>query len=438
MEKVEFVVVGAGVAGLATAMVLAEAGAEVLVVERGDYPGSKNVTGGRLYLGPVRSYLPDLWDEALRVELQDKAPLERRVVKERLTMMAPESSITVELSSERFRTPPYPSYTLLHATFDQWLADQAAERGALVIPGYKVDDLVIEDGRVAGIVSAGDEIHADAIVAADGALSFMAEKAGLRERLAAKNYAVAAKEVIELPPQTIEDRFGLEEGEGAAQLFFGSLTQEMFGGGFLYTNHESLSLGLVIAIHDLMEKQPPVSPHDLLEAFKARPEIRPLIAGGHPVEYSAHIIPEGGFRALPRLVTAGMVVVGDAAGFALNMGVTVRGLDFALASGVMAARTLLHAREGGDFSAASLTYYETLLKDSFIWQDLKTFQHTPDFFANPRLFEFYPSVACDLLERIMWIGEEPKEKLSKTIFRTAGKNFLRVGVLKDLLRMRRI
>jgi electron transfer flavoprotein-quinone oxidoreductase len=432
MEKVEFVVVGAGVAGLATAMVLAEAGAEVLVVERGDYAGSKNVSGGRLYLGPIRPYLPDLWD---------KAPLERRVVKERLAMMTSASSITVELNSDRLRAPPYPSYTLLRATFDQWFADQAAERGALIISGYKVDDLVIEEGRVVGIVSAGDEIHADAIVAADGALSFMAEKAGLRKRLVAKNYAVAAKEVIELPAQTIEDRFGLAEGEGAAQLFFGSLTQGMSGGGFLYTNRESLSLGLVVAIHDLMalsnprqnEEQLPVSPHELLEAFKVRSEIRPLIAGGHPVEYSGHVIPEGGFHALPRLVTDGMIVAGDAAGFALNMGVTVRGLDFALASGVMAARALLRARARGDFSAASLIYYETLLKDSFVWQDLKTFQHTPSFFANPRLFEFYPSVVCDLLERIMWIGEEPKAKLSKTVFRAARQNFLRVGVLKDLL-----
>lgn len=429
MEKVEIIVVGAGLAGLATAMVLAEAGVEVLVVERGDYPGSKNVSGGRLYLEPVRPYLPDLWD---------KAPLERRVVKERLTMMAPRSSITVELSSERFRQPPYPSYTLLHSTFDRWFADQAVERGALVIPGYKVDDLLTEDGRVVGIVSAGDEIRADGIVAADGVLSFMAEQVGLRGRFDAKDFAVAAKEVIELPPQTIEDRFGLEEGEGTAQLFFGSLTQGMFGGGFLYTNRESLSLGLVLAIHDLMEKQPPVSPHDLLEAFKARSEIRPLINGGHQVEYSAHLIPEGGFRALPRLVTDGMVVVGDAAGLALNMGVTVRGLDFALASGVMAARALLRAREQGDFSAASLAYYETLLQDSFVWQDLQTFQHTPNFLANPRLFEFYPSVACDLLEQIMWIGEEPKEKFSTTVLRAARQNFLRADVLKDLLGIWRI
>jgi electron transfer flavoprotein-quinone oxidoreductase len=429
MEKVEVVVVGAGLAGLATAMVLAEAGVEVLVVERGDYPGSKNVTGGRLYLEPVRSYLPDLWDEA---------PLERPVVKERLTMMSPSASTTVEVSSERFRQAPHPSYTLLHSIFDRWFADQAAERGALIIPGYKVDDLTVEDGRVVGIVSAGDEIRANAVVAADGALSFMAEKAGLRARLAAKDYAVATKEVIELPAQTIEERFGVEEGQGVAQLFFGSLTQGMFGGGFVYTNRESLSLGVVLAIHDLMEREPPVSPHDVLEAFEARPEIRPLIGGGQPVEYSAHIIPEGGLHALPRLVTGGLVVVGDAAGLALNMGVTVRGLDFALASGVLAARALLRAREQADFSATSLAYYETLLQDSFVWKDLQTFQHTPTVLNNPRLRDFYPAVVCHLLEQILCIGAEPKEKLSSTALHTARRNLLRVDVLKDLLKIRKI
>ena len=429
MEKVEFVVVGAGVAGLATAMVLAEAGAEVLVVERGDYPGSKNVTGGRLYLGPVRPYLPGLWEEA---------PLERQVVKERLTMMAPESSVTVELNSERFRKPPYSSYTLLHATFDQWFAGQAAERGAIITPGYKVDDLVIDAGRVVGIVSAGDEIRAGAIVAADGVLSFMTEKAGLRKSLATKNYALAAKEIIELPSQTIQDRFGLEEGEGAAQLFFGAVTQGVFGGGFLYTNRESLSLGLVLAIHDLMEKKPPVSPNDLLESFKSRTEIRPLIAGGHAIEYSAHLIPEGGFRVLPRLVTDGMVVVGDAAGLVLNTGVMVRGLDFAMVSGVIAARALLRARKQDDFSAASLAFYETMLKDSFVWQDLQTFRYSYDVLANPRFFEFYPSVACDLFEEIMAIGDKPKERFSKTVLRAMRRNFLRVDVLKDLLSMRKI
>ncbi|NIM95732.1 MAG: FAD-dependent oxidoreductase, partial [Anaerolineales bacterium] len=376
MEKVEFVVVGAGLSGLATAMVLAEAGAEVLVVERGDYPGSKNVTGGRLYLAPVRPYLSDLWESA---------PFERQVVKERLTMMAPHSSTTLELNSQRFKETSHSSFTLLHATFDRWFADQAAERGALVIPGYKVDDLMIKDGVVCGIVSSGDSIQADAVVAADGVLSFMAQKAGMRAKLEPDHSAVAAKEVIELNSETINERFGVGEDEGATHLFFGSITEGVPGGGFIYTNKGSLSIGLVLTLQHLMETSSveenvnsnSPSPHDMLEAFKVRPEIQPLIDGGHSVEYSAHVIPEGGFQSLSRLVTDGMVVVGDAAGFTMNMGVTVRGLDFALASGVMAGRALLRARETQDFSSASLSYYETMLKESFVWQDLKTFQHMP-------------------------------------------------------------
>jgi len=400
VEKVEFVVVGAGLAGLATAMTLAEAGAEVLVVERGDYPGSKNVTGGRLYLGPVQPYLPDFWETA---------PLERRVVKERLSIMSPQSSVTLELSRERLSQSPHPSFTLLHATFDRWFADQAVERGALVIPGYKVDDLIIEDGRVIGIESSGDKIHANAVVAADGSLSFIAEKAGLRKKLAAKESAVAAKEVIELPAASIEERFGLEDGEGSAHLFFGALTQGVHGGGFIYTNKESLSLGVVLSLHSLMEQagpegdqaSSPLSPHQILEAFKDRPEIRPLIRSGHSVEYSAHIVPEGGFHAMPELITNGMVLVGDAAGLTMNLGITVRGLDFALASGVMAGRALLRARDANDYSSKSLGYYQSLLEQSFFWKDHRTFQHMPEFLSNPRLYEQQNLINIDVIKDLV-------------------------------------
>jgi electron transfer flavoprotein-quinone oxidoreductase len=428
MEKVQVVVVGGGLAGLATAYVLAEAGVEVLVVERGDYSGSKNVTGGRLYLEPVRPYLPDVWDGA---------PFERRVIKERLTMMAPQSSLTVELNSSRFHQEPTYSATVLRATFDQWLAEKVGEKGAMIVPGYKVDDLLMENGRVIGIRSSDAEIQADVVVAADGILSFIAEKAGLRQRHDPHNMAVGVKEVIELPETTIQDRFGLQPGEGAAQLFFGSITAGMLGGGFLYTNRQSLSLGLVIGIHALMEKKPPVQPHDLMEAFKARPEVQALIAGGQPVEYSAHTIPEGGLRNIPKLIGDGIVVVGDAAGLALNQAVTVRGMDMALVSGVLAARTILGAREKNDYSAGALASYEQALKDSFIYKDITTFQHMGEILSNPRLFDEYPQIACDLFEQIMWIGAQPKEKMSSTALRTMRK-LIRPDVLGDVWGMRKV
>lgn len=429
MEKVEVVIVGAGLAGLAAAYVLADAGVEVLVVERGDYPGSKNVTGGRLYLEPVRVYLPELLAEA---------PFERKVVKERLTMLTSQSSITLELISDRFKDGPAHSVTLLRATFDRWLADKASEKGALIVSGYKVDDVWMEAGRVAGICSNEDVVRADVVVAADGVLSFIAEKAGLRKRNEPRNFALGVKEIIELPEDRIQDRFGVGEGEGAAQLFFGSITQGMTGGGFLYANENSLSLGLVVGIHDLMQKQPPLRPHDLMEAFKSRPEIEVLIAGGRPVEYSAHTIPEGGLQGIPQLVSDGIIVIGDAAGLCLNQGVTLRGMDMAMVSGVLGARAILAARRKSDFSAGSLATYTRSLKESSIYQDLTTFQHMPEILSNPRLFDEYPEIASQLLQEILWIGAKPKKKISSTVVSIIGRKLLKPQVLSDLWRMRNI
>lgn len=427
MDKVEVVVVGGGLAGLATALVLAEAGVEVLVVERGDSPGSKNVTGGRLYLGPVRPFLPaDLWDEA---------PFERQVVRERLTVVAPESSATLDLTGDRFKRERH-SYTVLRAPLDRWLAEQATARGALVVPGYKVDGLLIEEDRVKGIRSGEADVQADVVVSAEGALGFLAREAGLSASREPGDYALGLKEVVELPAERIEERFGLEKGEGAAQLFFGSLTEGMTGGGFLYTNKDSLSLGLVVGIRDLMhqgDRGDPIDPHDMLEAFKNRPEVRPLIQGGHSVEYSAHAIVEGGLRVGRKLHRDGMLVVGDAAGFSQNLGITVRGMDFALASGAMAAQTILQARKVGDFSAKTLADYDRTLRKSFVIRDLETFQRVPGFLENPRLFEVYPRLATGLLEELFWIGEEPKEKFSKTVVRTMRAGLDVVGAIKDLL-----
>ena len=405
MEKVDVVVVGAGLAGLSAAYFLAADGFEVLVVDRGDYPGSKNVSGGRLYLNPVRSLFGDLWDEA---------PLERPVTKERLTVMSGQASTTVELTSRRLREEPYHSYTVLRSRFDRWFADRVAERGAIIVPKYQVEELRFDDGRVAGIRAAGEEIGADVVVAADGALSWIAEKAGLRERHDPAHFAVAVKEVIELPAGVIEDRFNLAPGHGAAQLFLGAMTEGIPGGGFVYTNRESLSLGLVVNLKSLMEHEPALEVHELMERFRARPEIEVLVGGGELVEYSAHAIPEGGLRAMPKLFGDGILVVGDAAGLALNLGLTVRGMDFALASGAVAARAIARARQQSDYSAASLGGYQKLLEESFVLKDLKTFRHVPHFLENPRLFDLYPETACRLLEKLMWIGEQPKEKLSST------------------------
>ncbi len=352
MDKVDVIIVGGGLAGLSCAYELADSGMTVIVLERGDFSGSKNVTGGRIYLSPIRNLLPDLWKDA---------PLERHVTKEILTLMGETNSTTLELYSERFNQEPYPSYTILRAKFDRWFADLVSEKGVFVIPQKNVNDLIREDGKVIGIRAGDEEIGADCVVAADGILSFLAEKANLRQPFKPQHFALGFKEVIELPSQTIEDRFRLGEGEGAAQLFVGSLTRGMLGGGFLYTNQGSLSLGIVVGIHSFNVREPREEVYKLLDEFKERPEIKNLIKGGNVVEYSAHLITEGGIHIKPKLYTDGMLLVGDAAGLGLNMLVTVRGMEYAMASGVLAGRTIKKAKEKNDFSAPSLAYYEQLL-----------------------------------------------------------------------------
>ena len=427
MEKIDVVIVGAGLAGLSCAYALADSDLTVLVIERGDFPGSKNVTGGRIYLEPVRKALPDLWDEA---------PLERHVGREVLTLLGGNNSTSLCQYSEKRTQPPYPSYTILRAKFDRWLAEKVGERGVFVIPQKRVDDLLMDGARVTGVKAGDEEIPAEVVVAADGVLSFLAERAGLRKPFKPADFAVGCKEIIHLDKEKIEDRFNLGPNEGAAQLFVGSITKGMMGGGFLYTNQDTLSLGMVVGLGSLNQKEPRQEVHQLLDAFKARPEIQRLIGGGEMVEYSAHLIPEGGIHAKPDLHTGGMLVVGDAAGFGLNMLITVRGMEYAMISGVLAAETVKKAKEKNDFSASTLAHYETLLNQSVIIQDLETFRHSVEILKNPRLFSLYPQSICDLFEKLMWIDQKPKQKLFTTAFKELRKTLLTVQGIRDIWSLR--
>ena len=406
MEKFDVIIAGAGLAGLAAAYTLSGNGVEVLVLERGDYPGAKNVTGGRLYVNPVRDLFPELWNGA---------PLERFITHEGATLMAKERSVTVDYSGSELRVEPHQSYSILRAKFDRWLAEQAEARGAMLLTKVRVDDVIKEKGGIAGVLAGGDELRADVVIACDGVLSLIPEKAGLRSSGLPHDYALGIKEVIALDSGIINDRFNLEGNEGAARLFVGEVTQGRFGGGFLYTNRESISLGIVIGIQDLLGDGAAMDVPALLESFKQRSEIAPLIRGGATVEYAAHVIPEGGFRALSHLYGNGILVAGDAAGLALNIGFTVRGMEYALASGYFAAQTVLKARETGNFSTETLSLYKRLLEESFVLKDFKNFQETPAVVGNPRFINHYPEMIGDLMREIYAVPAGPKNRLYPTI-----------------------
>jgi electron transfer flavoprotein-quinone oxidoreductase len=420
MEAIDAVIVGGGLAGLSCAYKLAEHDLQVILLERGDFPGAKNVTGGRLYLLPIKDLAGDM--------LKD-APFERKVVSERWSLLGDKNSLTMNLLSDRFEEAH--SYTVLRATLDRWLSEKLMEKGVFVIPKYRVDDLLFENNKVTGVRIGSEEIYAHVTVAADGVLSFMADKAGLRRKLSPKNYAVGIKEIIELPEEKINDRFNTSDG--AAHLFLGDVTKGMFGGGFLYTNKKSISLGLVVGIEALMSRS--MEAHTLLDIFKERPEIKPLIKDGNLAEYSAHVIPEAGYSNIPKLFTHGMLIAGDAAGFALNMGVTVRGMEFAVASGIIAAEAIIKAKERNDYSEESLSFYETRLKETFVLKDLASFKKMPSLLENDAFFSLYPKSFPDLLEKIMYFGKDPKEPFFKTI---KSSNLFSLKRLKDLIRIKDI
>ncbi|MCE5336762.1 MAG: FAD-dependent oxidoreductase [Desulfobacteraceae bacterium] len=402
-DRFTAIIVGAGPAGSTAAYLLAKEGYEVLLIEKGSAPGAKNMFGGRMYAHALNRIIPGFWEEA---------PVERPVVREIITFMDGGRSTSVTCRDQGWAEPPYHSFTLLRAEFDAWLAAKAEDAGAMLACNICVDDPLYENGKVVGIRAGEDEMFADVVIAADGVNSILAQKAGLAAMFSAGQVATGAKQIIELPAEEIGHRFGLEGEGGAAQLFVGDCTRRIHGGGFLYTNKRSISLGLVLNTASLGKGQ--IRVVDLIEDFKANPEIAPLIDGGTVAEYSAHLIPEAGLGMTPQLFSDGMLVAGDAAGFVLNLGYIVRGMDFAIASGEAAAGAVKAARQSGDFSKAGLAVYRKLLSESFVLRDLEAYRRAPEFTANPRLYGAYPEFVTSLASRLFTVdGSQPVHVLGK-------------------------
>jgi electron transfer flavoprotein-quinone oxidoreductase len=332
--------------------------------------------------------------------------VERRVQRHVISMLSEKSSVSIDFNTENSDHPESAGYTVLRAKFDRWFAQKVEEAGGMVITGSRADDLIWEDGRIAGIVAGGDKIAAKVVIAADGVNSLLADKAGLGVSLTTDNVNQGVKEVIKLPQETIEERFNVTADGGAAIHFLGFCTRGVHGGGFLYTNRESLSLGVVVQLKALIENK--LKSVELLESFKEHPTVREWIKGGTPVEYSTHLVPAGGLRMVPQLCTNGMLVAGDAAALVLATGRALEGLNFALASGIAAAETVKLAKEKGDFGQKTLSGYAKLLSQSFVVQDLVRFYGAPQFLENPRLYGVYPELACSLAEKVFEVDGNPK------------------------------
>jgi electron transfer flavoprotein-quinone oxidoreductase len=414
-EKFDVIVVGAGPAGTTAAYVLAKAGAEVLLVERANFPGAKNVFGGILYTPVLNRLIPEFWEEA---------PVERHIKGVKIFLISAKDAVSIGVESEEHNQPPYNnSFTVYRSKFDSWYARKAEEAGAMLVTDTVVDDLLWDNGKVVGIKARGDEgeVYADAVIIADGVNSLLAEKAGLRKKYKPRQVALGIKEIIEFPREVIEDRFGLSGNEGIELKYMaGDATKGIWGGGNIYTNLETLSVVTWTCLDPLTASS--YKSTEILEHFKEHPFVRNYIRGGKTVEYQAHLAPDGGYDFTPRYYTDGVLIAGDAARF-LNASLHYEGTNFAMASGEAAAKTVLEAKKTGDYSAKSLSLYQKQLNGSFVMKDLKRYRKMNRFAErNPVFFGPYFDAITRMAVDYFEVKEIPKRTQEWQMLKNFRKN----------------
>ena len=399
----DVIVVGGGVAGAVAAYELAGEGHEVLLVERGQEPGSKNLSGGVLYCRVLEEIFPNF--------LRD-APVERKITRNQLMFLNRDSSVAVDYRDARL-VDPVNAVTVLRAKLDPWLSEKCEEAGVTVMSGVRVDSLIERDGQFVGVRAGDDELYSRVVIAADGVNSFLSRDAGLRGPEPKNNLAVGVKSVIGLDPKVIEERFQVKNGEGAAYAVVGGCTKGIGGGGFLYTNIDSVSAGVVLRLDDL--ERSGESSSQLHDHFLTHPVVSPLLAGGELLEYGCHLVAEGGASMQHDLVAPGLLIVGDAAGFTLNTGFTVRGMDLAAGSALAAAKSVDLALRNHDVGHGTLDGYISTCNESFVGRDMNTYRNAPAFLESPEMYDDVGQLAADVMYKIYGLDMTPRKHLLPTV-----------------------
>jgi len=429
-EKFDAIVVGAGMAGNAAAYTLASRGLKVLQLERGEYPGSKNVQGGILYANMLEKIIPNFREEA---------PLERHLVEQRFWMMSDRSHTGLQYRSDDFNEEKPNRYTIIRSQFDRWFAGEAQAKGAILIKETTVTELISDAyGKVIGVTTdrRGGTIFADVVVIAEGVNALLGTRAGLRESPKAEQVALAVKEMHFLPRETIDARFNLHGDEGVVIEAAGTVSNGMTGMGFVYTNKESVSVGFGCLVADFAEST--ATPYGLLENFKKHPSIAPLLEGSEVKEYAAHLIPEGGYKAVPQLFGDGWVVVGDAA--QLNNAIHREGSNLAMTSGRIAAETIFQIKSRREkMTKENLSAYKKALEDSFVMKDLKKYKDMPALLHTQakNYFVAYPTLVSNAMENFLRVDGTPKLDKEKATIRSFIKERSWSGLFGDAWRLAR-
>jgi electron transfer flavoprotein-quinone oxidoreductase len=409
MADVDAIVVGAGPAGSAAAIALARAGKTVVLIERGPFPGSKNMYGGVVYGRMLDELLPHWWQEA---------PIQRWVTRRQTMICTDHGAVTIDVRNDRWGAPPYNGATAYRPDFDHWLATKATDAGAQLLVSTTVTGLLRDGDRVIGVQTdrPDGELTAEVVIACDGVNSFCAKEAGLYTHNDPDHFTLGVKETIALPRDVIEQRFGVRGLDGVDIEALGC-TQGVPGGGFVYTNLDTIGVGLVLHLPSLAKQSQ--RPEQLLARFKEHSGIAPLIEGGDLKEYSAHVIPEAGYQMMPTLSCDGMLVAGDAAALCLAAGIWLEGVNFAIGSGWYAGLAAVDALTAHDTSHDGLASYRQRLESTFVLKDHRKLRRVPALVMSERAQQRLPIMVNDIASQLFTVNNPAPKPGLRHIANTA-------------------
>jgi electron transfer flavoprotein-quinone oxidoreductase len=357
-EHYEAVVVGCGPGGAAAAATLARNGIETLVLERGAEAGSKNVSGGLIYAEESAPYtiddlFPDFREEAT----------ERPATDNYIHNISGDRVATFDISKLHHHDTEWAD-AVLRRKMDSWLGERVhemtRETGGGLLTDVRVTGLLRDRGEIVGVEMAElDPIEADIVVAADGVNSELARDAGLMDWEEPEEWFQGVKAVVNMPPEVINERFDIEDDEGVAHLFSGDLFEGVRGGGFLYTNEESLSIGTVFHLDSIAEER--AEPHELLDGLLTHPLMAQWLGDEYEErEYSAKLVPDSKKVAHESPHRDRLVLVGDAAGQMQAQGPIIKGMNHAVTAGALAAEAYTTAKSRGNPHDAGQRYEQKL------------------------------------------------------------------------------
>lgn len=369
--ELDVLIVGAGPAGLACAIELAKLAKKdggtvnIGVLEKAETLGEHSLSGAVVNPRAFRELFPDLKDSDF--------PFRGPVTKEAVYLLTADAKW-------RLPTPPtmhnkrYFMASLCEIV--RWLGVKAEELGVNVFTGFPAASLLTEGSRVVGVRTAAsgldrdgnpgagyaapNDLTAKVTALAEGTRGLLSQAWCQWQKVTSDNpqiFALGVKELWETkrPLDRVIHTMGWP------------LPSDAFGGSFMYPLAPNLvALGLVVGLD---YKDAALDVHELLQQLKQHPLFRPYLEGGELVEWGAKTIPEGGFYALPhRRSGDGVVLVGDAAGFVDVP--SLKGIHYAMQSGMYAARVIYRARTAADFSIRRLAEYDQLVNHSYITGDL--------------------------------------------------------------------